>query len=283
MTTSARNQSQTDRQPVPQELAGKVAVITGGAVGIGRGIALELAARGADTVIADLDEANGRKVVSEVEALGRKALFVRTDVTQQDSTDAMVKAALDRFSKIDILVNNAGVWGAPGWSDRTEITSQDWDTVFNVNVFGAVHAMRSVEKHMQDRKSGKIVNISSVAGRIGMGGSAHYSASKAAEINVTQAYALRLARFNINVNSIAPGVLWTPLTEKAMARRAKVQPEIAGMSPRQAFDRVVEDRVPMGREQTPGDIGKTCAFLVSDRARSITGQTLNVTGGWQMN
>ena len=283
MTTSARNQSQAARQPAPQELAGKVAVITGGAVGIGRGIALELAARGADTVIADLDEANGRKVVSEVESLGRKALFVRTDVTQQASTDAMVEAALGRFSKIDILVNNAGVWGAPGWPERVDITNQDWDTVFSVNVFGAVHAMRSVEKHMQERRSGKIVNISSVAGRSGMGGSAHYSASKAAEINVTQAYALRLAKFNINVNSIAPGALWTPLTEKSMSRRAKLRPDMAGMSPRQAFDRVVEERVPLGREQTPEDIGKACAFLVSERARSITGQTLNVTGGWQMN
>lgn len=279
MTTSARKQS----PPALQELAGKVAVITGGAVGIGRGVALELAARGADTVIADLDEANGRKVVSEVESLGRKALFVRTDVTQQASTDAMVKAVLDRFSKIDILVNNAGVWGAPGWPERAEITNQDWDTVFNVNVFGAVHAIRSVERHMQERKSGKIVNISSVAGRAGMGGSAHYSASKAAEINVTQAYALRLAKSNINVNSIAPGALWTPLTEKSMARRAKLRPEAAGMSPRQVFDRMVEERVPLGREQTPEDVGKTCAFLVSDRARSITGQTINVTGGWQMN
>ncbi len=266
-----------------QELTGRVAIITGAASGIGRGIALELAARGADVVIADLDEQAGQKVVSEVRALRRKALFVLIDVASQASTDAMAQAALREFGKIDILVNNAGVWGAPGWWERIEIRREDWDAAFNVNVFGIVNATRSVENHMQERKAGKVVNIVSVAGRAGMGGSPHYSASKAAAINVTQAYALRLAKSGINVNAIAPGALWTPLTEKSMARRGRVSPQIAEKSARAIFDQLVSERVPLGREQTPEDIGKACAFLVSDRARNITGQTLNVTGGWQMN
>ena len=267
----------------PQELAGKAAIVTGGANGIGRGIALELASRGADIVIADLDEQGARKVVSEVQALGRKAIFVRTDVAGQAATDVMAQAALREFGKIDILVNNAGVWGAPGYWERDQVTNEDWDRAFAVNVFGIVHATKSVEGHMQERRAGKIVNIASVAGRAGMGGSAHYSASKASAINVTQAYALRLAKFSVNVNAIAPGALWTGLSDRAMRRRQKSRPELQSMSPREVFDRMVAERVPLGREQTPEDIGKACAFLVSDRARNITGQTVNVTGGWQMN
>jgi NAD(P)-dependent dehydrogenase (short-subunit alcohol dehydrogenase family) len=264
-------------------LAGRVAIVTGGAVGIGRGIALELAARGADILVADIDEKSGRQVGADVEALGCKAIFVRTDVTGQASTDAMAKAALDRFGRIDILVNNAGVLGAPGWWQRDAFTNDDWDAVFNVNVFGIVHATRSVEMHMQERRAGKIVNISSVAGRVGRGGAAHYSASKAAAINVTQAYALRMAKFNVNVNAIAPGSLWTPLSEKNFERRRRMDPELRGKGGRDIFLKQVADTTPLGREQMPEDIGKACAFLVSERARNITGQTLNVTGGWQMN
>jgi NAD(P)-dependent dehydrogenase (short-subunit alcohol dehydrogenase family) len=264
-------------------LAARVAIVTGGANGIGRGVALELAARGADIVIADLDEAASRKVSNEVIGAGRKALLVRADVSQQASTDALAATAIREFGKVDILVNNAGVWGAPGWPDRDEIATEDWDGAFAVNVFGIVHTTRSVEKHMLERRQGKIVNIVSVAGRAGMGGSAHYSASKAAAINVTQAYALRLAKSGINVNAIAPGALWTDLSDRAMARRGRTRPELRGLSPRAIFERLVAERVPLSREQTPEDVGKACAFLVSDRARSITGQTLNVTGGWMMN
>jgi NAD(P)-dependent dehydrogenase (short-subunit alcohol dehydrogenase family) len=272
------------RAPVTsQELAGRVAIITGAASGIGRGIALELAARGADIVIADLDEQAGKKVAAEVRTLGRKALFVRTDVTGQASTDAMAQAALREFGRIDILVNNAGVFGGPGWVERQEWTKVDWDTTFAVNVFGIVHATRSVEKHMQEKRQGKVVNITSTAGRLGMAGIPHYSASKAAAINVTQAYALRLAKSGINVNAIAPGPVWTPLVEKISQRRSKFSPGQPEASPRQSFLNGVAKSVLLGREITPEDIGKTCAFLVSERARNITGQTINVSGGQPMN
>ncbi len=265
-----------------QELAGHVAIVTGGANGIGRGIALELSARGADVVVADVDAVASEKAAGEVRRSGRKSIAVVTDVTAQESTDAMAAAALGQFGKIDILVNNAGVWGSDGWWEREQITQADWDRVFAVNVFGIVHATKSVERHMQERRKGKIINIASVAGRHGMGGSPHYSASKAAAINITQAFALRLSKSGINVNAIAPGALWTGLSEHAMSRLTRVRPDMGGNG-REVFNRVIRERVPLGREQTPEDVGKACAFLASARARSITGQTLNVTGGWQMN
>jgi NAD(P)-dependent dehydrogenase (short-subunit alcohol dehydrogenase family) len=281
MTT--RSKTGDARPAVPQELAGRVAVITGGGNGIGRGIALELASRGADIVIADLDEVGGRKVAGEVEALGRKAIFVRTDVTSQTATDAMAKAALDRFGRIDILVNNAGVGAAPGWARRRESTNDDWDAVFNVNVFGIVHATKSVEPHMQERRAGKIVNIASIAGRSGGSDLPHYAASKAAAINVTQAYALRLAKSNINVNAIAPGLVWTALTDQLMGKLKMSNPDAASLSNREFFLKRAAEQYPLGREITPEDIGKACAFLVSDRARNITGQTINVSAGRPMN
>jgi len=195
----------------------------------------------------------------------------------------MAKAALDRFGRIDILVNNAGVGAAPGWAERREFTNDDWDAVFAVNTFGIVHATKSVEAHMQERRQGKIVNIASIAGRFGSSVIPHYAASKAAAINVTQAYALRLAKSNINVNAIAPGLVWTALTDQLMGKLKMSNPDAASLSNRELFLKRAAEQYPLGREVTPEDIGKTCAFLVSDRARNITGQTLNVSAGRPMN
>ena len=193
------------------ELSGKVAIVTGGGNGIGRGIALELAERGADIVLGEINVESAKQVAREIKAAGQDAIAVETDVTQQASTDSLFQAAIEQFDTVDILVNNAGVGGAPGWWERGESSSDDWDDAFDVNVFGIVHCTKSVEEHMRSQKSGKIVNIASVAGRIGAGGIAHYSASKAAAINVSQAYAYRLAPSNINVNTVCPGLLWTDL------------------------------------------------------------------------
>ena len=196
------------------ELNGKVAIVTGGGNGIGRGIALELAERGANIVLGEIDVDSSVQVAQEIKAAGQDAIAVATDVTQQASTDSLVEAAIERFGTVDILVNNAGVGGAPGWWERAESSSEDWDAAFEVNVFGIVHCTKSVEEHMCSQKSGKIVNIASVAGRIGAGGIAHYSASKAAAINVSQAYAIRLAPSNVNVNTVCPRVaLDRPLGE----------------------------------------------------------------------
>ena len=263
------------------DLAGKVAIVTGAGAGIGRGIALELAKAGADVVVADINVDAARKVASEVEATGRAAIGVKTDVASQESTDEMFAAAMEKFGHVDILVNNAGIGGAPGWQDRMESSVADWDAVFDVNVFGIVHASNSVVEHMKERGSGKIVNIASVAGRQGSAGFAHYSASKASAINVTQAWAFQLAKNGINVNSVCPGVLWTDIWENLSKKRLAIEGDTKRTG-RQYFD----DRAagnPLGRPQQPEDIGKAVAFLCSERAKSITGQSLNVDGGSQMN
>ena len=209
----------------PMELSGKVAIVTGGGNGIGRGIAMELASRGAQIVLGEIVVDAAETVAKEIEAVGREAIAVKSDVTDQASTDSLFDATIERFGKVDILVNNAGVGGAPGWWERGVSSEEDWDDAFDVNVFGIVHCTKSVEGHMRSQQSGKIVNIASVAGRIGAGGIAHYSASKAAAINVSQAYAIRLAPSNINVNAVCPGLLWTDLWEKLAVRRKVMRPE----------------------------------------------------------
>jgi meso-butanediol dehydrogenase/(S,S)-butanediol dehydrogenase/diacetyl reductase len=263
------------------DLSGAVGIVTGGGNGIGRGIALRLGAAGADIAVADIDHAAAVEVVEELVALGVRAEAVEVDVADQSSTDAMVKAVLCGLGRVDILVNNAGIGGAPGWTERGAGSTEDWSAVFDVNVLGIVHASNAVLAHMMDRRSGKIVNIASVAGRRGSPGFAHYSASKASAINLTQAFAYQLAPNSINVNSICPGVLWTDLWQN-ISKRGLATVGDSQTTGRQYFeDRLVN--VPLGREQTPEDIGNAVAFLVSDRARSITGQALNVDGGAVMN
>ena len=262
------------------DFEGKTAVVTGSARGIGRGIALELAARGSNVVIADMDEKSARKVVAEIKAGGTRSYYCETDVTQQWSTDDMVEAALEEYGQLDVLVNNAGVGGSSGFTTRKTPLVEDWQATFDVNVYGIVKGTQSVEKYMVDRGYGKIVNISSISGRPGF---ASYAASKAAAINVSQAWAFRLAPHGINVNTVCPCLIWTPLWQDIAKWRKSTDEQNAGLTPRQIFQQTVTDSVPLGREQTPDDIGNAVAFLASDRARSITGQALNVDGGIRMN
>ena len=265
------------------EFDGKTAIVTGAARGIGRGIALELAKRGSNVVIADLDEESAREVVAEIQAGGTRANYCETDVTQQWSTDDMVEAALEEYGQVEVLVNNAGVGGAPDFATRKTPNIEDWEATFDVNVYGIVNGIQSVEKYMTDRGYGKIVNIASTAGRLGRPGFASYGASKAAAINVSQAWAFKLAPHGINVNTVCPGLIWTPLWESIGEWRSSTDERYTGMTPRQVFQRAVSEGVPLGREQTPEDVGNAVAFLASDRARSITGQALNVDGGIRMN
>ncbi len=251
------------------ELQDRVALITGGGGGIGRGIALELAARGAHIVVADIDTESAREVVREVSGSGKRPICLEIDVASRASTDHMVEATIAELGRVDILVNSAGVGGAPGWEGRVSGTTEDWDAAYAVHARGIVHATDSVREHMVGRQSGKVVNIAAAAGRRGDGPlRAYLSASKAAAINVSQSFAFLLAPFSINVNCICPGLVWTRLWE--------------GVG-RERFEALVRETTPLGREQTPEDVGKLAAFLCSERARNITGQTINLSGGWQMN
>jgi meso-butanediol dehydrogenase/(S,S)-butanediol dehydrogenase/diacetyl reductase len=265
------------------DLTERIAIVTGGASGIGHGIARVLSGQGAAVVVADRNLEGARAAAS---ALGRDSLAVEVDVTKRASVEALVSAALDRFGKIDILVNNAGVPGAPGWADRDRPDDADWDTAYFVNLRGVVLASEAVEPSMKERRYGKIVNISSISARIGSAVIPHYSAAKAGVINWTQAHALALAPYGVNVNAICPGLVFTPMFEQMFQGRKRFgtpPPGSQSLSCRQQFEQLVEREIPMKREQTPEDIGHLAAFLASDDSRSITGQAINVDGGRRMN
>ena len=267
------------------DLTDKVAIVTGGASGIGRGICLRLAGQGANIAVADMNVQGAEAVAAEVAATGQQSMAVAVDVTKRGSVSDMVAQVIERFGKIDILVNDAGVAGAAGWWERETPNDDDWDYVLAVNLRGVVNVSEAVAPHMKERRYGKIVNIASIAGRQGGPDIPHYNASKTAVISWTQSNALQLASYNINVNAICPGFLWTPMWEGLVRRRAAFtsDPSLQGITGREHFDKLVEANIPMKREQTPEDIGKLTAFLASDDAHNITGQAINVDGGRRMN
>ena len=267
------------------DLSERVAIVTGGASGIGRGISMVLVGQGANVVVADINSEGAESVAAEIAGGGGRSMAVQVDVTDVRSADSMVQQVLERFGSIDILVNDAGVIGADGWWERETPNSEDWDIVIAVNLRGLVNASEAVAPHMRERRHGKIVNIASVAARKGGTVIPHYNTSKAAVVSWTQSQALLLAPYSINVNAICPGSLWTPMYERLVQHQTKFghDDSLQGLTGREYFDRKVVSDIPMKREQTPEDIGKLAAFLVSEDARNITGQAINVDGGRQMN
>ena len=263
------------------DLTGKVALVTGGARGIGRGIVLAMARNGADVAVCDLDERIATSVALEVRLLDRKAEALHLDVTDQDCVDSLVHDVLVEFEHIDILVNNAGIYAAPGWAERERVSEADWDMIYEINVKGVARVTEAVAPHMKQRRYGKVVNISSGAGRQGNPGNPPYHVSKAGVISLTQASAIELAPHNINVNAICPGLLWTPMWELIASHNVNFDETLRGLSPRKAFEKLVEAMIPLGREQTPDDIGSLAAFLASEASRNITGQAINLNGGYR--
>ena len=267
------------------DLTDKIAIVTGGASGIGKGICLVLAEQGATVVVADVDGKGAESVASELSDAGHQAMAVVLDVTGQASVDNTVSQVLEKFGQIDILVNDAGLVGAPNWWERGTPSDEDWDRAMAVNLRGMVRVSEAVGEHMKQRRYGKIVNIVSIAARQGLIDVPQYSSSKAAAANWTQSHALQLAPYDINVNAICPGMLWTPLYDRMVQRRVEFgfNPDLRGLSGREYFDKLVEKMTPMKREQTPEDVGRLAAFLASDDARNITGQAINLDGGRRMN
>ena len=266
------------------DLSGTAALVTGGASGIGRGVSEVLAARGAAVAVCDMDEEGAERAAAAMEAGGARAVAVAADVTDRPSIAAAVSSAIEELGPVDTLVNNAGVVGAPGWAEREEVTAADWDLALGVNLRGTVNATEALEGHMTSRGSGSIINIASIAGRLGNPDRPAYNASKAAVISYTRSVALRLAPRGVTVNCICPGMIWTPMWERIASRQfehgSRVFADEAGASdPRGLFDRMIEATTPLGRPQTPQDVGNAVAFLASAQARNITGQSLNVDGG----
>ncbi len=261
---------------------GQVAVVTGGATGIGRAIALKLADKGAAVMIADINVAKAKETAEEIEEIsGASSSFV-TDVTNVVACEGLAQATIDSIGAADILINNAGIAGSADWQTRSHSTEEDWKQTYQVNVIGMSNITSVFRSQMTRRRSGRIVNIASIAGREGRPSLPHYSASKAAVISLTQSTALELARSNITVNAICPGLLWTPMWEQVGDRHALDIPAYEGMTPREVFDTMIAERIPMKKEQTPEDVADAVAFFASDDAKNITGQALNVDGGFFM-
>ena len=271
------------------DLKGKIAIVTGGASGIGKGICKALAGQGAEIVVADINAQGAKSTADEIAATGRGSGVVEVDVTDRDSAARLVDQALSLFGNIDILVNDAGVIGAAEWWKRATPSDEDWDLVMAVNLRGLVNVSEAVTPHMQKKGYGKIVNIASIAARQGGADIPHYNASKAAVVSWTQSHALQMAPYNVNVNAICPGLLWTPMFEGLVERSVNFgsalgsNVELRELSGREYFEKLVDSVIPMRKEQTPEDIGKLAAFLASDDAHNITGQAINVDGGRRMN
>lgn len=246
------------------KLEGKKALVTGASRGIGRAIALALAAEGADVVINYAgNEAAAKAVAQEVEALGRKALVVQADISSNAAATSLVEQAVKAFGRLDILVNNAGIT-RDGLLMRMK--EEDWDAVLTTNLKGVFNCTKAAVKYMMKQRSGHIVSISSVVGITGNAGQANYAAAKAGVIGFTKAVAKEVASRGINVNAVAPGFIKTDMT-KVLSEKV-----VAGM----------ESTIPLRRLGEPTDIAKAVVFLASDDANYITGQTLHVDGGMVM-
>ena len=264
------------------DVTDQIAIVTGGGRGIGRAIAHVLASNGADVVVADINEGDAQAVCGEINEHGGRSIAVAVDVTDSDSTENLAAQTLGEFGRIDILVNNAGTIGSPGWEGRDRPNDDDWDHIHNVNVHGIARVTDAVVEHMKSRRYGKIVNIASVAGRTGTRTNFAYGASKAAAINLTRCYAADLAPHSIHVNCGCPGLVGTKMWERIASRRIG-QGIDDEMTTRESFDQFVASNTPLGREQTPEEIANAVVFLASDAASGITGQALNVDGGYAMN
>jgi len=244
-------------------LKGKVALITGGARGIGQAIAMTFAREGADVVVADVNLEIAQKTASEIESLGRKALALEMDVTNYDLVEAGINKILDKMGKVDILVNNAGIT-----KDNLvlRMSQAEWDAVINVNLKGTFNCIKAVSRPMVKQRSGRIISIASIIGLMGNPGQANYAASKAGIIALTKTIAKELASRNINANAVAPGFIQTEMT-------AKLSEDVK--------QRMLE-AIPLAKLGAPQDVANLCLFLASDESSYITGQTITIDGGMVM-
>jgi NAD(P)-dependent dehydrogenase (short-subunit alcohol dehydrogenase family) len=266
-------------------LKDKVAIVTGAAGGLGEGICLCLAREGAHVVVSDVNLAAAEDLAAKVREKGSKAIAVKTDVRVKSECGRMVDIAVKEMGTVDILVCNAGVSGFVHRRDSAEppiletISEDDWNLTIDVNLKGTFLCNQAVVPHFKEKMNGKIVNISSIGGRKGVDFIPHYCASKAGVILFTQSVALQLAPYNVNVNAVCPGLIWTPMWDEAAHVLALSYPAFKGLTPEQVFEGAVQNMIPLRRPQMPEDIGNAVVFLASEEAKQITGQALNVDGG----
>ncbi|MBI3046070.1 MAG: SDR family oxidoreductase [Candidatus Harrisonbacteria bacterium] len=260
-------------------LKNKVAVVTGGASGIGKGIVSCMAKEGAIAVIADINLEQAENAASELSKSGAKVSAVKLDVTQEKEINDFFRKVIEKFGGIDILVNNVGKECRPGLP-FTRNTEEDWDEAWKFNMKPVFYAAKAIAPHFQERKSGRIINLSSIAAFMPGRMKPPYSVAKMGVATFTQILAHEFAPYGVTVNAIAPGLVWTPLWEHIAENLKELFPEkYQNMEPRAIFEKRMKELVPLQREQTPEDIGMAAVFLGSDEAKNITGQILFVDGG----
>jgi len=245
------------------KLDGKIAIVTGAGQGIGRGIAEKLAAEGATVVVTDVNETTAKDTA---DAVGNGAVGIRADVTSRESVEAMVAQVQRQFGRIDVLVNNAG-WDKA--SPFVDSEPADWDRVIAINLYGVLHTCQAVLPIMAGQGCGAVVNLGSDAGRVGSSGEAVYSAAKGGVIAFTKTIAREMARHRVNANVVCPG----PTDTALFASMGGDNPKL-----REALTRAI----PLRRLAQPSDLANVVAFLASDEASYVTGQTVSVSGGLTM-
>jgi len=244
-------------------LIGKKAIVTGAGQGIGRGIALKMAHEGADVVVAEMNPDAGTRTAREISALGGKALFVKVDVADRKDVQGMVEQVLTAWGHVDVLVNNAG-FDRP--ATLLNVKGEDWDAVLGVHLKGTLNCIQAVAPHMIENRGGKIINLSSVWGKIGAVSEISYTTAKAGIVGLTKSVARELGRHQINVNVVLPGLILTPTIAK--------MPE--------KYQNKIIDETPLKRIGQPEEVASVVVFLASDEASFVTGAVVEVSGGWNM-
>lgn len=246
------------------DLSGRVAIVTGGARGLGRSMALALADAGSDVVITDILVSHAKDVVKEIEQRDQRSLFIKADVTKGKEVQKMVSKVTEHFGKIDILINNAGINII---SPAEDFVLEDWNKVVNINLTGVFLCAQAVGKEMIKQGKGKIINIASLFGTIGSPHTAvAYNSSKAGVINLTKSLAMEWGRYNINVNAIAPGIIETELTRKRLENKK--------------YYKYLIDRNPLERIGKPEDLIGAIIYLSSEASNFVTGHTILIDGGY---
>jgi 3-hydroxybutyrate dehydrogenase len=254
-------------------LNGKVGIVTGGASGIGKAIALALARAGANVVIADLSEPTGQATVKELEATGTKALFQKTDVTKREETKRLVDATVGRFGRLDILVNNAGLQHVAPIQDFPE---EKWDLLIGVMLTGAFLLAKHAFPHMMRQRFGRIINVASAHGLVASPFKAAYVAAKHGVLGLTKVIALEGAAHNITSVAVCPGYVRTPLVEKQIADQAKAH----GISEQEVMEKVILVRQAVKRLLEPEEVADVVVFLCGDQGGGITGTHIAMDLGW---